>query len=98
MIAVQSQRMAGIQYAYCLQYYTRILYIIISHTDYGGMMTRSQFLYSLNPYPIPNRKTCKMYENHRFLQKKWLSNAKSRTRNSGYTVTKFEQIVLPKIP
>ena len=28
---------------------------------------------------IPNRKSCKMYENLSFLQKKWLSNVKSRT-------------------
>ena len=32
--------------------------------------------------PIPNRKTCKMYENHRFLQKKWLRNGKSQTRDT----------------
>ena len=36
------------------------------------------------------------YENLSFLQKKWLSNAKSQTL--GYTMTKFEHIVLPTIP
>ena len=37
-------------------------------TDYGRIMTTSQNLYS----PIPNRKSCKMYENLCFLQKNGL--------------------------
>ena len=38
---------------------------------------------------IPNRKSC-------FLQKKWLSNAKSQTKDT--RVTKFEPKFVPKIP
>ena len=32
--------------------------------------------------PIPNRKSCKMFKNLSFLQKKWLSSAKSRIRDT----------------
>ena len=62
-------------------------------TDYGRMMTRFQILYSQNPYPDQEKKSWKMHENLSFLQKKWLSNAKSRTRNT--QLTKFEQRMLP---
>ena len=40
--------------------------------------------------PIPNRKSCQMYENLSFLQKTWQSNAKSLPRIT--QVTKFEQV------
>ena len=61
-------------------------------TDYGRMMIRFQILNSPKLYiPHPDRKSCKMYENLSFLQKKWLSNAKSRTMDTH--VTKFGQIV-----
>ena len=35
-----------------------------------------------NNIPIPNKKSCKMYENLSILQKKWLTNGKSRTRDT----------------
>ena len=47
------------------------------------------FTTAQNHIPIPNRRSCKMYENLGFLQKKRLSSAKSQTRD---TLTKFEQI------
>ena len=46
--------------------------------------------------PIPIRKLCKVYESLEFLQKTWLSNAKS-TKGKKCTVTKFGQILQPKI-
>ena len=49
-----------------------------------------------NNIPIPNKKSCKMYENLSILQKNGLL-----MENQGlgiHMVTKFEQIVLQKIP
>ena len=55
---------------------------IRTSTDYGRMITRSQILYGQKQYPNPNRKPCKMYENLDFWKKKWLSIAKSQTRET----------------
>ena len=50
-------------------------------TDYKRMMTRSQILYSQSKIGKTG-KNCKMYENLNFLLKKWLNNAKSKTRDT----------------
>jgi hypothetical protein len=41
-----------------------------------------KFSTAQNHIPITNTKSCKMYENLNFLQTKWLSNAKSWTRDT----------------
>ena len=58
------------------------------------IMTRTQILYSQNPYPNPEKKSCKMHENLSFLQKKWLSNAKSTTKGQLISKRLFDVIVL----
>ena len=41
-----------------------------------------KFSIAQNHISIPNRNSCKMYESLSFLKKKWLRNAKSRTRDT----------------
>ena len=80
---------------FLIEIYTTLVAMAVN-TDYRCMMTRSQISAAQIHIPIPNRKSFKMYESLNFLQKKWLSNAKSRTRDTQQA--KFEQIGLPKIP
>ena len=63
-------------------------------TDYGGMMISSQVSTEQIHIPIPNRKYCKTYENLSFLQKKWLSNVKSLSRDTQNLSRNFD----PKYP
>ena len=73
-----------------LVFYTRSIFIlwkvadVIMYciTDYGRMMTRSLNSTAQIHIPFQNRKSCKIYENLSFLLKKWLSNAKSRTKDT----------------
>ena len=48
-----------------------------------GLRTPDAKIYAAQIHiPIPNRKSCKVYEDLSFLQKKWLRNAKSETRDT----------------
>ena len=47
-----------------------------------GLRTHPKFSTAQNHIPNPNRKSCKIYENLNFLQKKCPSNAKSQIRGS----------------
>ena len=48
-----------------------------------GLWTPDAKIYTAQIHiSIPNRKSCKMYEDLSFLPKKWLKNAKSQTRDT----------------